>query len=345
VRWRSRALALALGVALAGSVVLPASAHALLTASSPPANAVLDQGPAQLTLTFNSALADSGNEIKVLHSDGTSIGALTPHSDGKAEPTETVALPTLAPDVYTVAWTSVSGVDGHVLKQFFGFVVGSVPDPIAPPSLAPLTVGDTVVNLKIARGNVGPTTFGATVTDAAGKPLANLQRVIFRYKSATLDSGPVDAIAPATGSTARTPSVVLGIAGDWDFTVIVRRVGLDDVSAPLKLSLEGVASPTPPAAPTLAPTPTTAAAATTAPTSVATTPPTLAPSPIPPTVAPPASPTSTTAAVTPTAVPPTATSAVGNVAAAEASGLPIGPIAAVAVVAIVGGIVVTRLRR
>src|SRR5215467_11293468 len=117
-------LALTIAGLLAGSIVTPAGAHAVVTSSVPAPNAVLPDGPARLSLTFNSALASSGNEVKLLHSDGTSVGDLTPRSDGKALPTETVDLPHLAPDVYTVAWTSVSGEDGHTLKQYFSFLVG-----------------------------------------------------------------------------------------------------------------------------------------------------------------------------------------------------------------------------
>src|SRR5262245_702302 len=86
---RGRALlALTFAGLLAGSIASPVSAHAVVTSSVPAPNAVLADGPARLTLTFNSALASSGSEVKVLHSDGTSVGDLTPHSDGKPLPTE-----------------------------------------------------------------------------------------------------------------------------------------------------------------------------------------------------------------------------------------------------------------
>src|SRR5262249_40712852 len=109
------------------------------------------------------------------------------------------------------------------------------------------------LSLKIRRGNVGPTTIDATVTDTSGKVLGNLQRVIYRYKPVGLDTDLVDLVAPASGGTARTPTVILGLAGDWDSTVIVRRTGLDDVAATLRLNLAGIskaaATPVAPTAP------------------------------------------------------------------------------------------------
>jgi methionine-rich copper-binding protein CopC len=330
-------LALTFAGLLTGAFSAPVSAHAVVTSSSPAPNAVLTEGPARLTLTFNSALASSGNAVNVLHSDGTSIGSLSPRSDGAATPTETVDLPHLLPDIYTVAWTSVSGEDGHTLKQFFSFLIGSAPNPVDAPAISTLTAGDTRVNLKIARGNVGPTTLDATLTDANGKALGNLQRVIYRYKPAGLDTDPVDLVAPASGSTARTPSVILGLAGDWDFTVIVRRVGLDDVSAMTTIKLAGMSQPTATTVATTAPSPTSSQLP--SPTAV---PPTNTAAPLP-------SPTAAATAVPTNSVVPTATITAATPPAAPASSAdstpPIATIGGVIVLAAVAGVVVTRLRR
>ncbi len=339
-------VALALGGILAGALVAPASAHSKVVSSTPAPNAVVGDGPARLVLKFDSPLATSGNAVQVLGSDRSSVGNLVPKSDGAAQPTETIDLPKLAPDIYTVGWTSVSAEDGHELKQFFSFVVGAAPDPLAAPAIPPLTVGDTHVSLKVARGDVGPTTFDASVTDSNGKPLTNLQRVIFRYQPAGLDVGQVDEIAPAKGSSAQTPSFILGLTGDWQFTVIVRRAGMDDVSAPMTLSLQGSPKPTVTAVPTTtaAATPTTAppttAAATETQGATATVPQPTSTA-LAATVIPSASSTEIVATVT--SVPATPSASVP----AQSSTAPIGTIGLVGIVAIAAvtiGLIVARRR-
>lgn len=332
-------VAVALSGCLAGALAAPVSAHSRVVSSTPAPNAVVGEGPARLVLKFDSPLAATGNAVQIWSSNRTSIGDLVPKSDGAAQPTETTDLPKLSPDVYTVGWTSVSGTDGHELKQFFSFIVGAPPAPIAAAAIPPLMAGDTRVSVRVARSNVGPTTFDATVTDANGKPLANLQRVVYRYQPAGLDVGQVDEIAPAKGSTAQTPSFVLGLSGDWQFTVIVRRAGMDDVSAPMTLKLQGITQPTATAVPTASPAPTETPAPTVvaAPSSTQVSEPSATPG-AQPTIAatvtapaPTSSPTSVVATST-VATLPTETQVAS--APAQSSALPFGTIGLVGLVAI-----------
>jgi methionine-rich copper-binding protein CopC len=351
--------ALLVGFALALGQVQSGLAHAQLVSATPGPEAVLPASPPTLTLTFDSALASSGSGVVLYRSDRTTVGSYSPPPLPGKVPTLQTDLSPLSPGVYTVAWTSVSGADGHILKEFYAFTVGSVAAPTSAPSLPPLKVGDLNVALSVTRGDVGLMVFHAAVRDANGKPLTNLQRVIFRFQPVGLDLGLDELVAPAMASDAQTPVVTLGLAGAWQFQIIVRRAGLDDVTTTLQLDLStapggstpAVAPTTTSAPPTPVPTlaPTAAASPTTvlAPTTAAS--PTIA---IEPTVAA----TATAAAIS--VAQPTATASQSAAAGTGAtpvvptpvqttssSPLPILPIVALVALAAAVGFLATRGRR
>jgi copper transport protein len=134
---RIRLVGAAAGVSLAmllGFVGL-AAGHALLVSSDPAAGASLASAPSQVTLTFTEQPDPALSTIKVLATDGTSVGA-GPVSAVPGQPKELrVALGKLQPGVYTVSWRTVSTVDGHLASGSFAFGVG-VAAPSAAPSLA-----------------------------------------------------------------------------------------------------------------------------------------------------------------------------------------------------------------
>jgi methionine-rich copper-binding protein CopC len=327
-----------------------------VTTATPAAEAVLAASPSTLTLAFDSQLADSGNQIALYHSDRSAVGTYTPPPQNGKVPTMQTKLPELAPDVYTVAWTSVSGEDGHTLQQFYAFTVGASPTASDAPALPPLKAGDTQVTLTASRGNVGPMVLHAAVLDASGKPLSNLQRVILRYQPTGLAIGEDEIVAPASGSNAQTPAFTLGLSGSWDFDVIVRRVGLDDVDARMQLTLQSAPPAQAAATPTSAPSPIAATAAAATPTTaggsaavaVTTTPgggsPTVAPATSVPTIAPTAPPTAVpTPALAAAPSPTTAATPLAKLPESSSSSILIGAIVAVVVVG--GGIVAYVVRR
>src|SRR5258708_9034427 len=103
----------------------PASAHANLIRSDPPANAVLDTPPAQVRLWFSEAPEPGFSQVQLLDRTRQQIqGVGTLHADA-ADPKQIVeALPTLQPGIYTVVWHVLSAVDGHITAGRFAFVVG-----------------------------------------------------------------------------------------------------------------------------------------------------------------------------------------------------------------------------
>lgn len=102
-------------------------AHALLQSSDPAAGATLGSAPTAVTLTFGEAPDPRLSSVKVLDVGGGD------HTSGPVEPVPgqplqlRVPLGLLTNGTYTVAWRTVSSVDGHVAAGSFAFGVGEAP--------------------------------------------------------------------------------------------------------------------------------------------------------------------------------------------------------------------------
>jgi copper transport protein len=118
-------LALAALIGLAG----PVAAHALLVSSDPAAGANLTSSPKAVTITFTEAPDARLSSIKVLDSGGQSVTAGSATAVAGASAELRISLAALKSGVYTVAWRTVSSVDGHLASGSFAFGVG-----VAPPS-------------------------------------------------------------------------------------------------------------------------------------------------------------------------------------------------------------------
>jgi copper transport protein len=103
----------------------PSSAHALVKSSDPAAGAVLATSPAQVLLTFTETPDPKLSSIQVLDSTGRTV------STAKAQPAPgnpvqlALSLQRLPDGAYTVAWRTVSKVDGHVIAGSFSFGIGT----------------------------------------------------------------------------------------------------------------------------------------------------------------------------------------------------------------------------
>lgn len=127
-RIRARLLALGLVtvvVLVAGGAA--AGAHALRQSSYPDAGATLAKAPTEVRVTFGEQPDPGLSSLRVLDTSG---------ADHSAGPTGVVAgqpltlrvpLRPLANGVYTVAWRTVSRVDGHLAAGTFAFGVGVSP--------------------------------------------------------------------------------------------------------------------------------------------------------------------------------------------------------------------------
>ncbi|MGZ4777002.1 MAG: copper resistance CopC/CopD family protein [Oryzihumus sp.] len=117
------AVLFAAGAALVAAV--PASAHAQLEGSDPPAGVVLTSAPTHVTLVFGEPVevADAGIQVYDDHLRRVDSGAVRPVDEQHNR--ITVALrPALARGTYTVSW-HVSSADTHPVAGSFRFSVGA----------------------------------------------------------------------------------------------------------------------------------------------------------------------------------------------------------------------------
>lgn len=128
-------LALAL-CALLCLVAAEAQAHALLSSSSPAANATLAKAPQQILLNFTEPPDPKLSLVEVVDSSGRVVPGVSPVQavPGKPQQLRVALSRELPTGVYTVNWRSVSATDGHVADGAFAFGVGAAP-----------TAGSTVV--------------------------------------------------------------------------------------------------------------------------------------------------------------------------------------------------------
>ncbi|MCK1820957.1 copper resistance protein CopC [Streptomyces sp. XM83C] len=109
------------GALLAGAA--PASAHAALTGSDPRQGAVVQQAPAQVTLTFSESVAVGGDSLRVLDPKGNRVDTGDPTEVSGT--TYAVKLHSGLPDgTYTVTYQVVSA-DSHPVAGAYTFSVGA----------------------------------------------------------------------------------------------------------------------------------------------------------------------------------------------------------------------------
>ena len=121
-----RALFLAALIFAGGGAALAtapaAAAHDELVSTVPAAGERLDEAPAELELTFSSALMDLGNQIQVLDADGRNWAESAPVLSRE---TLVQPLPAEMPNgEYSVRWRAVSS-DGHPITGSYEFLVGA----------------------------------------------------------------------------------------------------------------------------------------------------------------------------------------------------------------------------
>ncbi|MFD5665634.1 copper resistance CopC/CopD family protein [Streptomyces anthocyanicus] len=101
----------------------PASAHAALTGSDPREGAVVDEAPAQLSLTFSESVSMDDDSLRVLDPRGERVDDGKPSGTGGA--TYSVKLHAGLPDgTYTVTYQVVSA-DSHPVAGAYTFSVGA----------------------------------------------------------------------------------------------------------------------------------------------------------------------------------------------------------------------------
>ena len=130
-RFQRLALVGALAIASAATGATIADGHSNYVRSSPAADARLVKPPTEVRIAFSEPPDPKGSDIHVLDEKGARWDlANTTASD---EPNGLkVGLKPIGDGGYTVAWTTVSAVDGHETKGSFAFVIGNGPLPAVP---------------------------------------------------------------------------------------------------------------------------------------------------------------------------------------------------------------------
>jgi methionine-rich copper-binding protein CopC len=118
----SRSVLLAAGAVVALLMAAPASAHSLLLASAPAANATVTTTPDRIALRFNNRIEKRLCRVRLVDEAGGARVLDVRAGDGGADEL-VAAVPSLGPGRYRVEW-QVFSTDGHVVSGAFPFRVG-----------------------------------------------------------------------------------------------------------------------------------------------------------------------------------------------------------------------------
>jgi copper transport protein len=112
------------------ALALPATvwAHANLDRAEPPPGTQLDQPPKQLQLFFSEPVDGSFSRVQLLNAQRESVDRGDSHVAANDPHALVVSLPDQLPNgVYTVAWRTLSAVDGHTVNGAYPLIVGPMP--------------------------------------------------------------------------------------------------------------------------------------------------------------------------------------------------------------------------
>jgi copper transport protein len=110
----------------------PAQAHASFVRSDPPPNSVLPEHVHQVTIWFSEPLEPAFSEIQVFNTQGQQVDSGNSQVLDDDPMAMSVSLPTLPDGTYTVAWRTVSTVDGHALRGSYLISFGEPLAGVAP---------------------------------------------------------------------------------------------------------------------------------------------------------------------------------------------------------------------
>jgi methionine-rich copper-binding protein CopC len=100
---------------------IPAFAHAHPKVMVPAKDAVVS-APTEVSIVFSEALEPKFSKLALTDDKGTVVSKASPVLDPADAKHLTLALPTLAPGLYHVKWTS-SATDGHKMDGEYTFTV------------------------------------------------------------------------------------------------------------------------------------------------------------------------------------------------------------------------------
>ncbi|WP_083866966.1 MULTISPECIES: copper resistance CopC/CopD family protein [Frankia] len=110
-----------------GLGVAPASAHALLTGTSPADGAALAAAPTRIVISYSESVRVSRDSIRVLDSAGARVDDGQARSGQKASQAMVALRPNLPRGTYVASWRVISA-DSHPISGAFAFGVGGPPE-------------------------------------------------------------------------------------------------------------------------------------------------------------------------------------------------------------------------
>ncbi|MFN8471651.1 MAG: CopD family protein [Anaerolineae bacterium] len=164
-----------------------AYAHANLVRADPPVDSVLATSPATLRLWFSEKLEPGFSDVRVLNAARQQVDRGDSHVAPDDPTSLGVSLPPLDPGVYTVAWRTLSAVDGHPTGGVYNLSIGVQATPQSAPTadsvgVAPLEAPGRWLGYLGAAGVFGGLLFDLLVF----MPVARRQRLFQRLAPAAL---------------------------------------------------------------------------------------------------------------------------------------------------------------
>jgi copper transport protein len=141
-------LAVVIGLLAATGLASPAHAHAVLENTSPEADSLIQEAPAQIVLTFSEAVSPVADRVRVIAPDGSRVDRNEPRPSGQQliVPIE----PLTQPGTYLVSFRVISA-DSHPVYGTYSFSYKEV-SPGGPPEAADVAAsGFVVAALPVAR--------------------------------------------------------------------------------------------------------------------------------------------------------------------------------------------------
>ena len=209
-----------------------ALAHAYPKTMDPAINARLDSTPAHVAITYDSPIVLSGTSMQVLDQTGTVVPT---SSDQVSSPLFSVSPDSdLSPGPYTVAWTSLSGEDGHLNQGFYTIVInGGAIGIVDGSAQAQSPAADLMETLTVTSAADGGSLLRVDLNNKTA-----VERIRIRLSRPDLGEDLLDTTPTGDGGWALANNEV-AIPGAWHADVIVRRTNIvDDAQGGFDFSID-----------------------------------------------------------------------------------------------------------
>ena len=211
-----------------------ALAHSYPQTMDPAPNARLDSAPAHVGITYDSNIDHSGTSIVLLDSTDAPVPTQPDTTSGRQSSVQPLA--ELTPGPYTVAWTSVSGDDGHMAQGFYSFVIsGGLVGIIDGQAQSQAPAADLMATLTVTSASDGSSLLRADLNNTTG-----VERVRIQLSRPDLGIDLLDTKPSGDGGWVLNNNEV-AVPGAWHAQVIVRRTNVvDDAKGEFDFTVDSV---------------------------------------------------------------------------------------------------------